>query len=265
MRGVTDLQTSVAMSRHRDQIAYYGQYSSTPAEVPERLARCSVLVIGVGGVGSELIRHLAAAGVGRIICVDSDEVEWSNLNRQCWFAPEDVGLPKVQCVATKLRTFAPDTKTISVRAFIDSTETLHAALAAVHADTSSVDLIACCADEPIGGIELVCLDAGREANRAVGVAGIRLRRGYWGLFGSPVSQRRARELFAAAQEVAEAERLRPVAASSSWTNAVISAFFAEEAIRLLAGFPTANTDCLCAFDFDGMRGQITADFRATAR
>ena len=47
-----------------------------------RLAASSVLVFGMGGVGSYCVEALARCGVGRLTLVDGDRVERSNLNRQ---------------------------------------------------------------------------------------------------------------------------------------------------------------------------------------
>lgn len=67
-----------------------------------RLAEASVLVAGVGGLGSALSLYLTAAGVGRIGLVDDDRVSESNLQRQVLYAEAEVGAPKVECARRRL-------------------------------------------------------------------------------------------------------------------------------------------------------------------
>jgi len=61
----------------------------------ERLKSSSVLLVGVGGIGSPSALYLAAAGVGRIGLVDGDAVELSNLQRQVLYRTSDVDGVKV--------------------------------------------------------------------------------------------------------------------------------------------------------------------------
>tara|TARA_Y100001970_G_scaffold254843_1_gene330997 strand:- start:531 stop:1256 length:726 start_codon:yes stop_codon:yes gene_type:complete len=65
-------------------------------EGQEKLNNASVLVIGVGGLGSSVIQYLSAAGVGKIGIVDYDKVELSNLNRQLIYKESDLGKSKVE-------------------------------------------------------------------------------------------------------------------------------------------------------------------------
>ena len=67
-----------------------------------RLKRASVLVIGVGGLGSAAALYLAAAGVGRIGLVDDDLVDVSNLQRQVIHNSTSVGELKVKSAADRL-------------------------------------------------------------------------------------------------------------------------------------------------------------------
>ena len=61
----------------------------------ERLRRATVAIIGAGGIGSPAIQYLAAAGVGRLIVIDDDRVDLSNLQRQTLFGSDDIGTAKV--------------------------------------------------------------------------------------------------------------------------------------------------------------------------
>lgn len=72
-----------------------------------RLREASVLCIGAGGLGSPALMYLAAAGVGRIGVVDADVVDESNLQRQVLFGSRDVGRPKVEAAADRLRDINP--------------------------------------------------------------------------------------------------------------------------------------------------------------
>jgi molybdopterin-synthase adenylyltransferase len=71
------------------------------------LRDASVLVVGSGALGSPVSLYLAGAGVGRIGLVDSDIVEVSNLHRQHVHFTPDVGVPKVESAAAKLRFLNP--------------------------------------------------------------------------------------------------------------------------------------------------------------
>lgn len=69
----------------------------------QALKRASVLVVGAGGVGAPAALYLAAAGIGRLSLIDPDTVALSNLQRQILFAADDLGRPKVQAGAERLR------------------------------------------------------------------------------------------------------------------------------------------------------------------
>jgi sulfur-carrier protein adenylyltransferase/sulfurtransferase len=74
----------------------------------EKLRRAAVLVVGCGGLGVPVMTYLAAAGVGRIGLVDGDRLEASNLHRQTLYSLEDVGKPKVELAAARLRALNPE-------------------------------------------------------------------------------------------------------------------------------------------------------------
>jgi adenylyltransferase/sulfurtransferase len=73
----------------------------------ERLASSRVLVVGAGGLGSPVLAYLAAAGVGRILVIDDDTVDVTNLQRQILYDTADVGAPKATRAAERLRALNP--------------------------------------------------------------------------------------------------------------------------------------------------------------
>lgn len=74
----------------------------------EALLAGSVLLVGAGGLGCPLAQYLAAAGVGRLGLVDFDVVDASNLQRQVLYGTADVGRPKLEVAAERIRAQNPD-------------------------------------------------------------------------------------------------------------------------------------------------------------
>lgn len=73
----------------------------------EQLAGAHVLVIGAGGLGCPAMQSLAAVGIGRITVIDDDAVDLSNIHRQILFGAPDLGRPKVEVAAERLRALQP--------------------------------------------------------------------------------------------------------------------------------------------------------------
>lgn len=96
----------------------------------ERLLAASVLVIGLGGLGSPVALYLAAAGVGRLVLVDHDAVELSNLQRQIVHRHDAIGTPKVASAAATLRALNPDTKVTTIHAALEADSLAEAVAAA---------------------------------------------------------------------------------------------------------------------------------------
>lgn len=104
------LQKDVELSA--DQMERYSRHLVLPQVGREgqiKLLESSILVVGVGGLGSPAALYLAAAGVGRLGLVDGDDVELSNLQRQVLHGTRDIGRPKVESAAETLADINPDT------------------------------------------------------------------------------------------------------------------------------------------------------------
>lgn len=71
-----------------------------------RLSGASVAVCGLGGLGSHIAVSLARAGIGKLILIDFDRVELTNLHRQQYRAVQ-IGMPKAEALAENLKEIAP--------------------------------------------------------------------------------------------------------------------------------------------------------------
>ena len=74
-----------------------------------KLSKATVAVCGLGGLGSNIAISLARAGVGKLILIDFDSVDVTNLHRQ-QYKVSQVGLAKTEALLENLKEIAPYTK-----------------------------------------------------------------------------------------------------------------------------------------------------------
>ena len=84
------------------------------------LAKKSVLICGVGGVGSFVAEALARSGVGKLSLVDYDVIDSSNINRQLMTNKDNIGKSKVEELKKRIENVS-DCKVTIHNCFIDST------------------------------------------------------------------------------------------------------------------------------------------------
>lgn len=92
----------------------------------ERLKKASVMVFGVGGVGSHCIEALARSGVGKLILVDNDTVSVTNINRQSIAYHSTVGRYKTEIMKERIHDICPEIEVVTYEMFVlpDNIETL---------------------------------------------------------------------------------------------------------------------------------------------
>jgi len=94
-----------------DQLLRYSRQILLPQigiEGQQKLIAARALIIGLGGLGSPVATYLAASGVGRLVLVDDDRVELTNLQRQPIHSTESLGQRKVDSAARTIRALNPE-------------------------------------------------------------------------------------------------------------------------------------------------------------
>ncbi len=85
----------------------------------DKLIASTVLVMGLGGLGSPVVLYLAAAGIGHLILVDDDRVDLTNLQRQLLHGTDDVGRLKTESATTAVHRINPTTRVTEISERLD--------------------------------------------------------------------------------------------------------------------------------------------------
>ncbi|MFA5540792.1 MAG: HesA/MoeB/ThiF family protein [Bacteroidales bacterium] len=87
-------------------------------EAQKKLKEVSVLIIGVGGLGSVSSTYMVASGIGKIGLMDNDTVSISNLQRQVLFREDELGLSKVERAKETLERLNSNVEIITYKTFL---------------------------------------------------------------------------------------------------------------------------------------------------
>ena len=113
----------------------------------EKLNKSKVAVFGIGGVGSFVVEGLARAGIGKLLLVDNDTIDITNINRQIHANINTVGKNKVDVMKERILSINPEAEVdVSTEFFMPGSKLLDNSLGYI------VDAI----DTVTGKIELVC-------------------------------------------------------------------------------------------------------------
>lgn len=198
----------------------------------ELLARAQCVILGCGGLGSNLAIQLAALGARDMILVDGDQIEQSNLNRLVWCGQEHIGQAKVEALAAHLAARF-GTRSLPIRQMVGSSSV---ATALAELDPARPGVVYLTVDEPL---------AAREGLQAILRLSTSAPEAFLPVFHAGYAGRYcvAGPVLLSAQDPCafcnEPERRtaagRPfVAPSAAPNNMVIASFLATQTLRLMA-------------------------------
>ena len=109
---VAALEAGVVPERYQRNIGTVG------IEGQLKLLRSRVGVCGLGGLGGYVAEELARFGVGSLVLVDGDVFEENNLNRQLLCRESDLGMPKAEVAAERVRAVNSSLAVTAYRRFV---------------------------------------------------------------------------------------------------------------------------------------------------
>lgn len=110
----------------------------------QKIKNSYVLILGLGGIGTNILQNLLMSGVRRFIIIDFDFVEASNLTRQSLYSYEDIGFLKTDVISNYIKRNYPDAELLKFNVKVDSIGILEE----VFNKVPVIDLAIVCADNP---------------------------------------------------------------------------------------------------------------------
>lgn len=128
-------------SRHSRTNLFYRLVGTDPKNSIEKLKSSAIAIIGCGGIGNYLSQILTTSGIGKLLLVDADKIEMSNLSRQFMFTEFDVGKLKVDILERELKNRNSNVEIIKYSINIDNKNSFYKIL-------DKFDLLLLSADTP---------------------------------------------------------------------------------------------------------------------
>lgn len=111
------MSSELELSREDFEEDRYSRLRLIPWWDQDRLKNATIMVVGAGAIGNELIKNLTLLGIGRILVYDMDAIESTNLTRSVLYRAKDVGRYKAEVAVERAMEMNPDVK---AKAFVSN-------------------------------------------------------------------------------------------------------------------------------------------------
>lgn len=163
---------------YEKQTVYFEQFTEFPNELQNEIQNKTVAIVGLGGIGGNLVQNLVAVGIKNFILIDFDTVDISNLNRQYIYNYDTIGELKTEACKKYLSEFSSEIKCITVNKQITNAEDINSLLKDYK---DKIDLLINAADKPTN-IQAILFGFCKKWNIPYNTAGLYLEEGSWGPF-----------------------------------------------------------------------------------
>ena len=214
------------VSSDRNTNSYLEAYTNSKIDM-HVLNNKKVFIIGLGGVGCEVITHLVGNGIKKYVILDFDKVEDTNLNRQYLYIFDDISKEKTKLVTKKIKEKDPTTEVSQYNKFITNNEDVENII-----KKEKVDMVICAADNPFLDIRISILKACINTETPCIFGGLNIATGQYGptFIDTKKMTKYIKEL-TKVKEIVECSNVNK--ASFGPTNTIISAYISMDVIMTL--------------------------------
>lgn len=213
--------------RYEQVLRWLSSVTASPDESMARIFSKSIVILGVGGLGIQVLQHLIGLGLRSALIIDGDVVEASNLNRQYGYGLEDIGKFKAEVAANVMIAQVPSARVRAIVRQVASVEDLQVL------DGHEFDFLVNCADQP-SDLDAIVGGYAERRNVPVITGGVGLHRGFWGPLALPGGD--APNVRAPKAQVGPylIPRLRCVSSHGPY-NSIVAALIAHDVFAYLSG------------------------------
>lgn len=229
-------------------IYYLEQYHSEPEKLFKNLNKACVCIIGVGGIGGNILQILASSGIKNFILIDFDKVEYSNLNRQFYYSVDDINKYKVNVCKEKLLKFDSTIKCYISCVKIESQEQLLDIISEY-----TIDVLVSAADSPIG-IKNILRDVAKIIQCAYVEGSLGIDYGKY-IFEEPAHLVMDHKDKKFDTNMKVLNKQIPLGSFGA-TNSIICSFMAMDIINYLLGIKSWSNGRKIVFDFNEMNYKV---------
>ncbi|MFF2908940.1 ThiF family adenylyltransferase [Paenibacillus sp. NPDC057934] len=221
------------------QVYYLEQFNVDPILAQAKLNNATVVILGVGGVGSVILQNLLGSGIMNFVVIDSDYVTISNLNRQFLYTRESIGRLKIEEAKRYIQSVNNQAQVTCYKKRIEKVEDF-AVL-----DNLQFDVLVNAADTP-STITDLSLKYAKQRDVGFITGGVGVYSGSWGPFLTNESYERNISY----STNYNGQEFDPIKASLGATNTVISAQMAYDIILFLIGLKPKSFESIISMNFE---------------
>ncbi len=210
----------------RNTHLYLKSYTNSAIDMLN-LSNKRVLVIGLGGIGCEVITHLVGNGINYFSIMDYDVVDGSNLNRQYLFDYCDLSKSKALLVEKRIKEKNPNAFVNKYDMFINSDSQIIKII-----DQDKIDIVVCAADKPFLDIRISVLKACIKTDVPCIFGGVSILSGQYGpTFIFKTKMQKYLNQLTKAKDLVQCCNINK--ASFGPTNSIVSAYMSMDIIMTL--------------------------------